>query len=279
MSNVITIKELLDLNEKWFVGQIIEHLEATIDIILKPREVKGQKGTFWSQFIVIKDNTAKIGLNFTIDSEEETIPTSAKGTEILVEGAKGTIYQDKNGETQRKLSGGKVKLLRQNPSEKVKSDKEEREYWDHRKDKEQRIIAKSALAKSLIEAGREWNKTTQKEADSWFDWIMNGIEGKKEEPKTDEESPERAALRKTWHILKEKLIQTDFWNDEDEIGGEAVENKYRNWLDKEFEVPSSSYLTDEEMEEGIRMMNKWWNKSNKKGEKDGLDASEEKKGS
>jgi len=277
MAEKITIKELLNLDQKWFVGQVIEHLEATIDFILKPREVKGQKGTFWSQFIVIKDTTGKIGLDFTAGSEDETIPTSAKGRQVMVEGAKGTVYQDKNNETQRKLSRGKVKLLdTEKPSQggmgESSPKEDERQYWDHRKDKEQKIITKSALAKSLIESGRKWNKMTQKEADSWFAWIMAEIEIKKkdQELKSEEsneisqaelpeESPQRAALRKTFHGLRSQLVKIGYWNDKDIIGGEEVENDYRNWLDKEFEVPSSTYLTNEEMEKGIKIMAEWLN--------------------
>jgi len=294
----VTIKELLDLDQKWFVGQEIKHLEATIDLVLKPREVQGQKGIFWSQFIVIKDNTDKIGFDLTSNSKNETIPTSAKDRQIIVKGARGVVYKDKKNETQRKLSRGVYKLL---DSEKPpqKSDvpdpkDDERQYWDHRKDKEQRIITKSALAKSLIEAGRKWGKPAQKEADGWYEWVMDGVEIREgyeavkdvskpivkaskslqkkvikklqsEEPneisqaEVPEETPQRAAFRKTFHSLRSQLVKVGHWNDKDEVGGEAVENDYRNWLDSEFEVPSSTYLSDEEMEKGIKIMANWLN--------------------
>lgn len=267
MSDKITIKELLDLDQKWFVGQVIEHLEATIELVLKPREVKGQKGSFWSQFLVIKDKTGKIGLDFTANSEDNMIPASAKGKAILVEAAKGTTYPDKNKETQRKLSRGRITVNKVQEESKTDSNNGyetltdgrtvvSREVWE----KKDRTITRIALAKSLIEAGRKWNKICQAEADGWFGWIMDNKEPEAKEaiePKETKETSERAALRKTWQGLNKKLADKEYWTVR--YGTSTEDQGYRLWLDDEFQVASSTFLTDKQMQEGIKIMAGWWN--------------------
>ena len=118
MSEEVTIKELLDLKESLFKGQSGIDLEATVTRVVKTkegnltREVKGSKDGrdyhFFSQFVVINDGTADIGMDFAVGKAEDAI---TKGMKVKVEKAKTETYEDKNGKTWRKLTKGKVSFV------------------------------------------------------------------------------------------------------------------------------------------------------------------------
>lgn len=182
MSNEqVTIKELLSLPEKFFKGQSDINLEATLKRVLKPRNPKGTKEDgqgydFWAQYLVITDDTGEIGVDITVSKEEETIPTAAIDKRVKVTGAKTDIYQDKNKKNVRKLTKGKVFLLE--AVEEVEKDigggkdKVPQEVWQ-RKD---RLIAREAIAKALIVAGRKWSDETATEAIGWYEWVSSDKE-------------------------------------------------------------------------------------------------------
>jgi len=204
MSDNITIKKLLDLDETIFTKMSDITLEATVKEARQAYERKVKSGkregqAFWSQKLVINDGTGAIVVDFIANKAEEAIPGTAIGKRIRVEDAKTDIYKD-----ERRLARGKVKLLNsekppQGGSGVLDSKEDEREYWDHRKDKEQRIITKSAVAKSLIEAGLKWSKAVEKEADGWLGWIYNN------EPKKGEEQ-ERVKPERMDHLEKGAAI-------------------------------------------------------------------------
>ncbi len=65
MAEKITIKELLDLPEKFFEGQSGINLTGILRYVGPESHKTGKKDgrdyDFWSQFIVIEDATGKIG--------------------------------------------------------------------------------------------------------------------------------------------------------------------------------------------------------------------------
>jgi len=199
MSDNITIKELLDLQEKFFAGQSGITLEATIKEARQAYERRVKSGeregqVFWSQKLLIDDGTGSIVVDYIAGNEEDTVPKTAVGRKVRVEDAKTDVYK-----SERRLARGRlIPLNNENPSQGEMDDsnsktafiEDEREYWDHRKDKEQRIITKSALAKSLIEAGRKWGKPAEKELNSWFKCVMDGVEVKEENTETAAELEE-----------------------------------------------------------------------------------------
>jgi len=277
MSDNITIKELLDLSEGIFAKMSDITLEASIKEVRQAYERTVKSGdrageTFYSQKLVIDDGTGSIVVDFIAGTKENIIPKTAVGRRVSVEGAKTDVYKG-----ERRLARGKLiplEPLKEEASGVSDPKQEERDYWDNKQKRQGREITRIALAKSLIAAGWTMAGTeTKKEADRWFEWVMDGVkeevqEAKKEEPKSEEsneiakvevedekETPQRAALRKTFHSLKNQLTKVGFWNGEDK-----EDSDYRNWLDDEFQVPSSSYLDDKEMEKGIKIMAKWLNK-------------------
>lgn len=209
MSEQVTIKELLELPEKFFEGQSDIVLEATITVAMKPREVKGSTGGrdyhFWSQFVVIKDNTAGIGMDWTMSKAEEAL---TKGMKVRVDKARTATYEDKDGKTWRKLTKGKVIVLggsgREKESEKSRDEKKESQVTDNLKtsyytifgpnDKvvthpdillaRQMLITRTAIAKSFIEQGKHLDMH-KKECEEWVKWIYGeGIVTAKKESKT-----------------------------------------------------------------------------------------------
>ncbi|GAJ22779.1 unnamed protein product [marine sediment metagenome] len=67
MSENVSIKELLGLKEKFFVGQTNITVEGTLKKVLQAAERKGTGGRpdFWSQFLVVEDGTGSIGVDLT----------------------------------------------------------------------------------------------------------------------------------------------------------------------------------------------------------------------
>lgn len=214
----VTIKELLEIQEKFFRGLSEINLEATLKRVLKARNPKGTKEdgqdyNFWAQYLIITDGTGEIGIDITVGKEEETIPTAAIKKRVKVTGAKTDIYQDsKTRKDVRKLTKGKVILLEsvdRTPSEKENGgngkDKVPQEVWQ----KKDRLIAREAIAKALIVAGRKWNKETETEAIDWYKWVSSGKEefvNKIEEiesPKSDMLEEEPLATK----AQKDKIIK------------------------------------------------------------------------
>ncbi len=287
MSEQITIQDLLDLQGKFFAGQSGITLEATIKETRQAYERKVKSGDrageiFYSQKLVIDDGTGSIVVDFIAGTKEEIIPNTAVGRRVKIEDAKTDIYKG-----ERRLVRGKLTPLDSTadstPSGAGVSDpkQEERDYWDSKQDRKGREISRCALAKEYIRAGKYPNKDTIKEANTWAEWVANGAK-MEEEPKSEEpneidqaelpeetsakidkssneikETPKRAAFRKTFHSLRDQLVKMGFWDDD----GKKEDSDYRIWLDDEFQVPSSSYLSDEEMEKGIKIMAKWLNEA------------------
>ena len=182
-----TIKEILDYPDKVFTSLSGISLQGTLRYVGKEENKKGTKDgrayDFWGQFIVIEDDTGKIGARKSGDTKEDVFPQSAKGKQVTVEGAKTTIYKDNKGEMQRKLTGGKISLSKQPKGEsKDTSLGVAREGYDRLEDgrsvvsreewaRKDRTITRVAVVKSLIEAGKKPDPDTIDEADEWCSWI------------------------------------------------------------------------------------------------------------
>ncbi len=215
MSDKITIKDLLDLPEKFFAGQSGINLTGILRYVGPESHKTGTKDgrpyDFWSQFIVIEDATGKIGADKTGD-KESVIPQSAKGRQVVVEGAKTKLYKDKKGEMQRKLIKGKITLKEQESKETVPEGTKKgydglpdgryvvsREEWA-RKD---RILNRKAIVEALIGAGQRFKPDVVDEAEGWFDWIY--YEDKEAQLQRKETIPEKTTRRKIDPLAKVQL--------------------------------------------------------------------------
>jgi len=81
-----------------------------VTYVMAPKRIEPKPGgkqfnPFWSQFIVVKDDTEKIGASITFGEEEDKVGV---GDEIKVKG-KIDEYPDKNGVMQKKLVGKIIK--------------------------------------------------------------------------------------------------------------------------------------------------------------------------
>jgi len=201
--NSITIKKLLDLDESIFtkmsditVDAVIKEAKSVYERKVKTGKRKGE--TFWSQKVVIDDGTGSIVLDLITNKAEDAVPRTAVGKKIRVQDAKADIYKD-----ERRLARGKVSFMngQRAPSGSVETSADG--YYiiigpngkvlraPAVEEREQRLIAGQAVAKSLIEAGRKWNKATQNEFDGWLGKIYgsepkDGLESKPQEKKKSE---------------------------------------------------------------------------------------------
>jgi len=259
MSDNITIKKLLDLDETIFTKMSDITLEATITLALKPKNVKGSKDNrkwdFWSQFGVINDGTADIGCDLKTDKAENAF---TKGMKIKVEKAETDIYKDKNGKTQRKLTKGKVVALTKKAAEPAKNNNGyetlsdgrtvvSREVWE----KKDNRISRLSLAMKYIEAGKTF-KQAEKDANNWVNWIYQLDEKPKDEPKP-EKKPEENVIEK---VGLEGVIDKDFDRDkliqrlgkrfaELFVSGKTKGLGLEEWLTKNYKVKSFMALSDD----------------------------------
>jgi len=93
-------------------------IEGEVTYVLAPNHIEPKPGgkqfnAFWSQFIVLADNTDKIGVSLTFGDEEDQVK---KGDRIKVKG-KIDEYEDRDGVLQKKLVGREVKDKVEKPKE------------------------------------------------------------------------------------------------------------------------------------------------------------------
>lgn len=257
MSEQITIKELLDLKQILFTTMSDITLEATVKEVRQAygREVKSgeRKGqSFWSQKIIIQDNTGSIVIDYIAGKMEDTVPQTAIGKKIRIEKAKTDIYKD-----ERRLARGKVTLLEsaKQPSGGNGYDTlpdgravVSREVWEAK----DRLITKTAITKSLIEAGRKWGKAVEKEADGWLGWVYNS----KPEDESNLKPPEFKKPKPAETEGLVKVMDKDFNRDqlikrlgkrfaELFVGGKTKGLGLEEWLSKNYEVKSFMGLSDD----------------------------------
>jgi len=126
-------------------------IEGEVTYAMTPRNVTGdnEKGhyDFWSQFIVIEDETGKIGCSISIEKEEYKL---VKGVVARVKG-KLEEYKNKNGETVRKLKG---KLIAISKGDKVTDVQQERAegYFEEKAKEDKKEVVTTKPADSVWEA-------------------------------------------------------------------------------------------------------------------------------
>ncbi|NVM22876.1 MAG: hypothetical protein HWN68_13975 [Desulfobacterales bacterium] len=278
MSDNFTIKELLDYDLKAFKMFSDISLEATVTRALKAKERKGTKDGrdyhFFSQFVVINDGTADIGLDFTVGRVEETL---AKGNKIRIEKAKAAIYQDKNDKTQRKLTKGKITVL--NGTEKIPENLLETDGYyivvgpngkvvvsPEVLRKRDKVITRAAVAKSMIENG--WRLTelleppkdgdTEREFEAWVKLIYKKIQEEpkpkprkappKEKNEKKEEEPEDLdrdqLVGRFSKLVTEGFVKKKF----------TVDFPVTKWLQQRFNKLNHKDLTDDELAKAVSML-------------------------
>ena len=279
-----TIKEILDYPDKVFTSLSGISLTGSLKYVGKEENKKGTKDgrayDFWGQFIVIEDDTGKIGARKSGDTKEDVFPQSAKGKQVTVEGAKTTIYKDNKGEMQRKLTGGKISLSEQSKGESKDTSEVTRKGYDRLPNeqyvvsreewaKKDRTITRVAIVKSLIEAGKEPVPDTMDEANLWFDWIYYSGDNPDSE---DSEKSEKKDKKKTKSSSKKFSIETIIDKDFDRTKEETkllklytkactlklFDAKYdlSKWMFEQFEKKTVGSLTDDQVADAVRLMGK-----------------------
>jgi len=71
--------------------------EGTITYVKKAREIQGQKGVFYTQWLLLKDNTDTIPLTVSLPSRKEEFPASIKGSNVSVNRSSLRRYTKKDG--------------------------------------------------------------------------------------------------------------------------------------------------------------------------------------
>lgn len=272
MSEKFTIQEILDYPDKVFTSLSGISLEGVLKYVGEGRELKGAKGNFVSQFIVIEDATGKIGADKTGDTKEDVFPQSAKGRQVTVEGAKTKIYEDKNKKMERKLTRGKITLKEGGSKETSSSSEVKKEGYDRLEDgrsvvsreewaRRDRTITRVAVVKSLIEAGKKPDPDTMDEANIWFDWICYT-----DDKGSDQEKPKEKKTKSSKKSSIEEIADKDFDRKKTEIRllklyTEACtlklfDAKYdlSKWMFEEFEKKTVGSLADDEVVDAVRMM-------------------------
>ena len=134
------------------VGMSNIEIEGEVTYTMAPRFVEGDndKGhyEFYSQFVVIEDETGKIGCSVSIEKEEHKL---AKGVIARVKG-KLEEYKDKKGQTVRKIQGKLIAISKGDRVTDVQQEAAE-EYFEEKgkKAKEEKVVPiKSEPVKAVI---------------------------------------------------------------------------------------------------------------------------------
>lgn len=116
-------------------------IEGEVTYVMLPRNVKGdnEKGhyDFWSQFVVIQDQTGKIGCGVNIEKEEYKL---IKGTKARIKG-KLSEYKNKKGEMVKKIDGKLIGISDRDKETDVELTAEVEEYFEE-KAKEEKVVEK-----------------------------------------------------------------------------------------------------------------------------------------
>lgn len=262
--NSITIKKLLDLDESIFTKMseitleaVIKEAKAVYERKVKTGKRKGE--TFWSQKVAIDDGTGTIVLDLITEKAEDAIPRTAVGKKIRIEKAKADIYKD-----ERRLARGKVSFMngQRAPSGGVESlaDGYYIVMGPNGKvlrapavvEKEQRLIAGQAVAKSLIEAGRKWGKATENEFDGWLEKIYgskakDGLESKpREKEKSEAKKQDEFDKLNDPDFDRDKLIRRLSRRFAELFVSKKTKGLgLEEWLTKNYEVKAFAALSDD----------------------------------
>ena len=262
------------------VGISNVEVEGEITYTTKPKNVKGEKEgksyDFWSQFIVISDDTGKIGCNLTFGEEKESL---GKGDSAKI---KGTIeeYKNKDGNIVKTLRGKVVKIMEEE-GKKETSIGGNGDYWNakyqldlerikidkERNEKNNLYIARECAIKAVTELVK--TKTMKSKdyfsfAEKIVNYIYNGnIEEKKEEKsvKVEKKPEEEPNFVPATTKQKNKIFG---YQDEKGWHKGMIESQFIT--DEEIEkIGEPDKLSKEKASEWLSW---WWGKDDELGERD-----------
>lgn len=134
------------------------HIEGTVVYNKYPVEINGRNGTFWSQYIVVEDDTGTIGVNLGLKKEAEGVEN---GDKVRVRGTTDE-YTDKEGELQKKLKNGYLVMVIQDkpdiPDEEEDDEEEDRDLKTlekNRKEEEVKVIEKTKFKNEFVINGKD----------------------------------------------------------------------------------------------------------------------------
>lgn len=139
--------KIIDL-KKLDVGISNVEIEGKVNYVKFAKNFKGEKDgkkyDFWSQFIVLEDDTDSIGCSINFGKEEDKLE---KFNQVKIKG-KIEEYKDKNDNIQKKLSGYIVKNEKEKKEEKEKNIEKEKsnDIWEK---KDLRIARECAIKASV----------------------------------------------------------------------------------------------------------------------------------
>lgn len=144
---------------------------------IKGTTAGGRDYDFWSQFIVVKDETDKIGVSITLEIDESG---AKKGDEVAIEKAELIQYQDNDNEPQLKLQG-KIVSARSQSTQQASPQPAQRTNAPQTDDVE---LRKSVVCAYLACGDRP----LAEDVEYWMEYIKTGID--KSLPDNIENQPE-----------------------------------------------------------------------------------------
>lgn len=206
-----------------------------------------------------------------VGEEDKTLPQSAKGKKVKVEGATTDTYKDKEGKIKRVLKG-RVSLLG-GQVEKTSSGGNGKEGYDGLPDgrfvvsreewaKKDRTLTRVAIVKSLIEVGKHPDPDTIEEAVQWFAWVYYSEDKEPEIEKPKEKKKTKSSRKNS----VEQTVDKDFSRKKMEnnllkLYTQACKLKLfdtnydlSKWMDEQFEKKTVGSLADDQIVDAVRLM-------------------------
>ena len=132
------------------VGMSNIEIKGEVATALDPKnwigDSKGRHYNFWSQFVVLEDETDSISCSVTIKNEEDTL---FEGDQVTIKG-KLEEYEDRDRNMQRKISG-RVKRTREEKTREEKKEATGSEKANNGKEDKDLHIARMCALKGAIE--------------------------------------------------------------------------------------------------------------------------------
>ena len=149
----------------------------------KPKNITGTSDSgndydFWSQFIVIEDNTGKIGVSITVETDQDSVK---KGDMVTVEKAELQEYRNKDNEPTLKLQGKLQYPAGQNTLQNAQQDTQQTRQATKAPQTQSNAPTWQPLDREHVEkdvicallASRK--RPEPEEVKMWTDYIMDGI--------------------------------------------------------------------------------------------------------
>ena len=198
--------------------------EGTIAYVKKAREIQGQRGIFYTQWLLLKDNTDTIPLTVSLPSRKEEIPASAKDSNIRIDRSSLRKYIKKDGSQGIELKAGISNITIKQKENEAQTDTNQT-YKNDRAIERPYIAAQVALkAVTELIIG---NKIPLNEIEKWTEKLYIliqrlGFNGKTIEDKNENISEEISESEPKIQSQTEKKDQTEEKAQTDEITEEQI---------------------------------------------------------